>query len=226
MKPWIIRSAPNTVSSIASRMCSKVVLANGLIDGTRNALLISTSTLPYALSVSSTRLFTCASSVMSVPTDTARRPEVGDLLGDVLEPLDRAGREHQIGALLGTSPRQRGAQRGTDAADDDDLVLQKSGHLLAHHSFANLLLAQRDPRAPVVIGDLVRLVVRQRVGHLVDVDQLDGRAVGLGQLTRHPLPAELQVALAVAERLAPSWSRRGCASETTMRILPSGSACA
>ena len=46
VKPWIIRSAPNTVSSIASRMCSKVVLASGLIDGTRNALLINTSTLP------------------------------------------------------------------------------------------------------------------------------------------------------------------------------------
>ena len=74
VKPWIIRSAPNTVSSIASRMWSKVVLANGFIDGTRKALLISTSTLPYALSVSSTRLFTCASSVMSVPTVTARRP--------------------------------------------------------------------------------------------------------------------------------------------------------
>ena len=46
VKPWIRRSAPSTVSSIVSRMCSNVVPANGFIDGTRNALLISTSTLP------------------------------------------------------------------------------------------------------------------------------------------------------------------------------------
>ena len=46
VKPWISRSAPSTVSSMASRMCSNVVLANGFIDGTLNALLISTSTLP------------------------------------------------------------------------------------------------------------------------------------------------------------------------------------
>ena len=46
VKPWIIRSAPNTVNSIASRMCSNVVLASGFIDGTRKALLINTSTLP------------------------------------------------------------------------------------------------------------------------------------------------------------------------------------
>ena len=58
VKPWISRSAPSTVSSIASRMCSKVVLANGFIDGTRKALLINTSTLPYAASDASTRLST------------------------------------------------------------------------------------------------------------------------------------------------------------------------
>ncbi len=42
----VIRSAPRTVSSMASRMCWKVVSANGFIDGTRKALLIRTSTLP------------------------------------------------------------------------------------------------------------------------------------------------------------------------------------
>jgi hypothetical protein len=31
---------------MASRMCWKLVPANGFIDGTRNALLIRTSTLP------------------------------------------------------------------------------------------------------------------------------------------------------------------------------------
>ena len=110
VKPWVNRSAPNTVSSIASRMCSKVVLANGFIDGTRNALLISTSTLPYALSDSSTRLLTCSSSVMSVPTDDRAPAHVGDLLGDVVETLDGAGRQHQVCPCLGTSPCERGAQ--------------------------------------------------------------------------------------------------------------------
>src|SRR5712672_66254 len=74
---------------------------------------------------------------------------------------------------------------------------------LSHHPVGNLLLAQRDPGAPILIGDLVGFVIRQRGGHLVDVDDLDGRAVGLGQLTRHPLPPELQEALAVVERLHP-----------------------
>ncbi len=46
VKPWVSRSAPSTVSSMASRMCSKLVAASGFIDGTRNALLISTSTRP------------------------------------------------------------------------------------------------------------------------------------------------------------------------------------
>ena len=126
---------------MASRMCSKVVLANGFIEGTRNALLISTSTLPYALSDSATRLSTCASSVMSVPTDTARRPSVGDLLGDVLEPLDGARRQHQVGPGLGASAGQRGAESGSDAADHHDLAVKQSGHLLAHHPVADLLLA-------------------------------------------------------------------------------------
>ena len=92
---------------------------------------------------------------------------------------------------------------GPDTADDDDLVLQQSGHLYPSILFGDLSLPHRDSRAPVLFGDLVALVVRQRRGHLVDVDQLDRRAVGLGELARHPLPAELQESLAVAEGLDP-----------------------
>ena len=47
------------------------------------------------------------------------------------------------------------------------------------------------------------LEMRQRGRYRVEVDQLDGRAVGLGELTRHPLPAELQKSAAMAQRFDP-----------------------
>ena len=126
VKPWISRSAPSTVSSIASRMCSKVVLANGFIDGTRKALLISTSTLPYALSVSFDEVVHL-SLVGDVGADRHRAPaQIGDLLGDVLEAFHGPRREHQVGAVLGTSARQRRPERGSDATDDDDLAIEQS----------------------------------------------------------------------------------------------------
>ena len=74
VKPCVRRSAPSTVSSIASRMCSKVVSASGFIDGTRHALLIRTSMWPYSPVACSTRLSTCPSSVVSVVTHSALRP--------------------------------------------------------------------------------------------------------------------------------------------------------
>ncbi len=108
--------------------------------------------------------------------------QVGDLLGDVLETLDRAGRQDQVGAGLGTSPRERGAQRRTDTTDHDDLVIEHSSHVLTHHPVGDLLLTQRNPRAPVLFGDLVRLVVRQRGRDLVKVHEFHGGTVGLGEL--------------------------------------------
>jgi hypothetical protein len=47
---------------------------------------------------------------MSVETATARRPNVGDLLGHIVEALGGSGGQHQVGAGLGASPRQCGAQ--------------------------------------------------------------------------------------------------------------------
>ena len=46
-------------------------------------------------------------------------------VGDVIETLDRARRQHQVGTRLRAPPRERGAQRRSDAADHHDLVLQK-----------------------------------------------------------------------------------------------------
>ena len=50
---------------------------------------------------------------MSVPHRHGAPAEVGDLLGDVVQPLHRPRRQHQVGARLGTSAGQGGAQRGT-----------------------------------------------------------------------------------------------------------------
>lgn len=52
--------------------------------------------------------------------------EAGDLLGHVLESFDGASRQHQVGALLGASPRQRRAQRRSDPADHDHLAVEQS----------------------------------------------------------------------------------------------------
>ena len=109
-------------------------------------------------------------------------PDVGDLLGDVLETLDGAGRQDQIGAGFGTPPRERGAQCRADTADHDDLASEHSSHVLTHHPVGDLLLTQRNPRAPVLFGDLVRLVVRQRGRDLVEVHEFHGGTVGLGEL--------------------------------------------
>ncbi len=61
---------------------------------------------------------------------------VGDLLGHVVEAFGGAGGKDQVGTRLRASPGQRGAQSRTDTADDDDLVLQQSGHL-----YPSILLA-------------------------------------------------------------------------------------
>ena len=121
--------------------------------------------------------------VGDVGADRHRAPtQVGDLLGDVLEALDRPGRQHQIGAGLGTSPRERGAQRRTDTTDHDYFAIKHSSHVLPHHPVGDLLLTQRNPGSPVLFGDLVRLVVRQRGRHLVKLHEFHGGTVGLGEL--------------------------------------------
>ena len=52
-----------------------------------------------------------SSSVMSVRTATAAMPGVVELLGQVVEALDGARRQHQVGTRLGASVRQRGTER-------------------------------------------------------------------------------------------------------------------
>src|ERR1700744_3569559 len=71
------------------------------------------------------------------------------------------------------------------------------------HPCCNLALPQRNSRAPLIFGNLVVLVVRQRRRYGLEVDQLHGGPVGVGQRTGPPLPAELQEAAPVAERLDP-----------------------
>ncbi len=122
VKPWISRSAPSTVSSMVSRMWSKVVLAKGFMDGTRNALLISTSTLPYAFErLLDEVVHLCL--VGDVGAHRHRAPaQVGDLPGHIVEALHSPSGQHQIRARLGASLGEGGAQRRAHATDDDDLV--------------------------------------------------------------------------------------------------------
>ena len=162
VKPWVSRSAPSTVSSIASRMCSKVVLASGFIDGTRNALLISTSTLPYASSDLLDQIVDL-SLVGDVGADRHRAPaEVGDLLGHLVEPPTvRAASTRSAPA---SAQRRASVVPSAGPTPQMTTTLSSSSPAICYPSILSAICSgARDPRPPVLFGDLVRLVVRQRV---------------------------------------------------------------
>src|SRR5690349_16569297 len=140
---------------------------------------------------------------MSVPTVTARRPM------SVICLATSSSRSTVRAASTRSAPAS--AQRrasvvpsaGPTPLMTTTLFSSRFCDISANHPLADQLLAQRDPRTPILIRNLVGLVVRQRRRDFVDVDDLHRRTVRLGQLAGHPLPPELQVALRMSERLDP-----------------------
>src|SRR6195952_1850521 len=110
---------------------------------------------------------------MSVPIATARRPRSVTCLAT-------SSRRSTVRAASTRSAPCSAHRRASvvPSAGPTPLITttlpSSSPDMSTHHSFANLLLTQRDPCLPVVFGDLVGLVVRQHGRHLVDVDQLEG----------------------------------------------------
>ena len=165
----------------------KVVPANGFIDGTRNALLISTSTLPYAASVDSTRYVD-----LIVVGDVGREPPppspgVGDLLGDVVEAFGGARRQHQVGAISRASPCQRGAEARAHTTDHHYLVVEHPGHSLPQHPGSQFAFWRSAIRARQSSSEILLCCEMRQCGrYSVEVDELDGGAVGLGELRATP----------------------------------------
>ena len=158
---------------------------------------------------------------MSVPTANALRPS------DLTLVATSSNRSTVRAARTRSAPcsahrRARVVPMRGPPADHHHLVLEHADHGLAHHPVCDLPLPQRDPVPPVRFRDRISGEVRQTVGNAAQVDDFDLRAVGRGQRTRYPLPAELQKALGMSERLDPVRDP-GSPSETTMRIFPSGS---
>src|SRR6201992_3434676 len=150
--------------------------------------------------VASTRLFTASSSVMSVRTASALCPVS-------LISLATSSSRSRVRAASTRSAPSREHRCASVVPSPGPTPLMTTTFRLSilspQHPGRNLPLAQRDSVAPVFIGDLVVLKIRQRGRYCVEVDQLDGGPVGLGELTGHPLPAELQKAPPMVERLDP-----------------------
>src|ERR1700761_5039425 len=156
--------------------------------------------------VASTRLFTASSSVMSVRTASALCPvSLISLATSSSRSRVRAAstrsapsREHRCASVVpspGPTPLITTTFRLSIPVIADPFSTQHPGR--------NLALAQHDSIAPLFIGYLVVLEIRQRCRYCVEVDQLDGGPVGISELTGHPLPAELQKAPPMVERLDP-----------------------
>src|SRR5829696_3034687 len=118
---------------------------------------------------------------MSVPTDTARLPRsVICLATSSRRSTVRAARTRSAPAsahrLASVVPSAGPTPLMTTTRPS------RSPAMLCNHPVPDLLLAPRDPCAPRLLGNLVRLVVRQRIGHLVDIEKLDDGTVRLGEL--------------------------------------------
>ena len=151
-----------------------LVCANGFIDGARKALLINTSTLAVGRERLADQVVHLVL-IGDVGADGHGAPaHAGDLLGQVV------GRSTaRASTRSAPAPAQRRASVVPSAGPTPlmtttcrrvDLTSQ------LHHPVADLLLAQRDPRAPVLVGDLVSIRNTEAPAHFTGVDDLGSRA--------------------------------------------------
>ena len=197
------RNAPSALSSIASRICWKLVPANGFIDGTRNALLIRTSTLPKFAVADSTRAATSSSSVMSVRTASALCPAS-------LSCLASSSRRSTVRAASTNSAPSRAHRCAS--------VVPSPGPtpLITITFFSSIPVMATPASWPQFAVGATRFVYASPHRKSCCASKW-GKAAGIASrstsstvgpsasvsCTRHPLPAELQEAASVAQRFDP-----------------------
>src|ERR1700739_1683573 len=156
--------------------------------------------------VASTRLFTASSSVMSVRTASALCPV------SLISLATSSSRSRVRAASTRSAPsREQRCASVVPSPGQTPLItttFRLSIPVIAdpfstQHPGRNLALAQRDSVTPLFIGDLVVLEIRQRCRYRVQVDHLEERSVGMGELTGPPFPAELQKAPPMTEGFDP-----------------------
>ncbi len=102
------------------------------------ALLTSTSTRPNSAIAASTRAVHDSGSATSVATGEGAATGVSTSAGGVLEPVDPAGAEHDVGPGLGQPLREGHAEADGGAGDDRDPAVEPE-HVGDSHGL--------DPRA-------------------------------------------------------------------------------